>query len=111
MTATIADPSLEAQFIAFDVANPRVYSEFKRLALEMYNAKIAKGKNPVVGAKAVWERLRWEVEIDTNNTYGDFALNNDLVSRYARKLAGQDSRFTSAFKFRRLKSRSFQLEG
>ncbi len=105
MTITVADPSLDAQFIAFDAANPRVLIEFRRLALEMYNAKLARGKKPMVGAKAVWERLRWEVELDTQNTYGGFILNNDLVSRYARKLAATDKRFAEAFNFRKLKTR------
>lgn len=105
MTETVADPSLDVQFFVFDCANPRVYIEFRRLALEMYSAKLAKRKTPIVGAKAVWERLRWEVEIDTTKTFGDFALNNDLVSRYARKLAEEDSRFVSAFHFRKLKSK------
>ena len=111
MTATIADPSLDAQFIAFDSANPRVFIEFRRLAEEMFNAQIAKGKSPKIGAGAIYEPRRWEIAIDTTNTYGpDYKLNNNLRSRYARKLAAEDRRFLSAFEFRRLKSRDLKLE-
>ena len=109
---TVADPSLDAQFVAFDGANPRVFIEFKKLAEQMLSAQIAKGKKPRIGARAVWERLRWEVEIDTVNTYGDsFKMNDHMVSRYARKLAASDSRFATAFEFRKLKTPQFQLVG
>lgn len=106
--AEIADPSLDAQFVAFDSKNPAVYVAFKNLAEEMYKALVFKGKPVRIGAKAVWERIRWEIGLDTMNTYGDeFKLDNDLVSRYARKLAKEDPRFLVAFQFRKLKTKTF----
>jgi hypothetical protein len=68
----------------------------------MYAEKLAAGKTPRVGARCVWEHLRWMTEIDTTNTYGEnFKLNDHFVSRYARKLADFDQRFLSAFEFRK----------
>ena len=100
----VGDPSLEAQFVAFDAANPAVYREFKRFALQALQACHAKNTFAAVGAKAVWERMRWEITLDTSQVFGkDFKLNNDYVSRYARKLAAEDARFLAAFKFRKLK--------
>ena len=109
--STVADPSLDAQFVAFDAANPRVYIEFKKMAFEMLNQMIEKGKKPRIGARWVWEQLRWKVEMDTINTYGpDFKLNDHMVSRYARKLAAEYPLFAEAFEFRKLKRPHFQLE-
>lgn len=72
--------SLQERFERFDVANPAVYALFLRFAREAR----AKGKQRY-GAKAVWERLRWELSIETDETAP--ALNNDYPAFYARKAA------------------------
>lgn len=106
MSATIGDPSLHAQFDAFDRAHPHVFLHFKRVADAMYNEMVRAGKTPVFGAKFVWERLRWQVKLTVDTPHGtQFKLDNDMVSRYARKLAAEDPRFESVFRFRKLKPR------
>lgn len=102
----VGDPGLQAQFDAFDAANPQVFVQFKALALAMWNELHHVGKPPVFSAKFVWERLRWAVKVDVSGVYAKgFKLDNDLVSRYARKLADDDPKFEKAFRFRALKRR------
>jgi hypothetical protein len=62
-------------FISYHKANPSVWQWFKKFAFEA----IDRGKK--VGAKAIFERIRWEVEITTT---GEVKLNNNFPAYYAR---------------------------
>jgi hypothetical protein len=99
----VADPKLSQQFQEFDTAHPGVYNVFVALAKSMYAELLAAGQRPVFSAKFVWEKLRWEFKLGRVSG-GKFNLDNDLVSRYARKLAAEDARFKGAFKFRGLRT-------
>lgn len=72
-------PLAEA-FRTFDAANPHVYRELERLA-EQWRKKHPHRR---CGMKAMWERLRWELDVTTDDE--PFALNNNLTAFYARKL-------------------------
>lgn len=101
--ATVADASLDAQFIAFDQSNPHVFTIFKRFAIEALEAVMRQNRKRI-GAKMIWERCRWESEVTTLEPTGQpYVFNNDYVSRYARKLAAEDHRFYDCFQFRALK--------
>lgn len=68
---------LEAQFDEFHAANPHVYEEFARFTREA----IAAGRKRI-GAKLIFERLRWHTEIETRGE--DFKVNNNYSAFYAR---------------------------
>lgn len=71
---------LQARFAAFHAANPHVYQTLARLARE---AKAAGATR--LGAKALWERCRWDLQVVTRGSDG-FRLDNSLVSSYSRLL-------------------------
>lgn len=64
----------------FHMDNPKVWSNFVRFT----NDRIRKGF-PHFGAKAVWERIRWEMatpyDLDPKHS---FKLNNNYPAVYAR---------------------------
>jgi hypothetical protein len=71
-----AEQILDA-FETFHRNNPVVWTLFKRFSL----AANASGRDHY-SAKAVFERLRWHIEIETNG--GDVKLNNNFTAYYAR---------------------------
>lgn len=69
---------IKAKFHAHLRAHPEVYRAFERFAREALNA----GRRRV-GAKAVWERMRWEMSVG-DLSGRDFKLDNNLTAYYAR---------------------------
>lgn len=92
------DSTIQARFEAFDASNPRIRQLFVRFAEE---AMVA-GKRKI-GAKAIAERIRWFVEIETIGE--SFKLNNNYVSRYARIVSKIRPDLAPMFETRTLKSR------
>ena len=84
---TAADPSwlawpqtkLERRFAEFHAANPHVYLEFERRAMELLCAGVRR-----IGVKAIAERIRWDVHVRVLTP--DYKIDNSLVSLYARLL-------------------------
>jgi hypothetical protein len=66
------------QFVAFHEANPEVWELFERFCLEMIEA----GKSDF-GAPVVWERIRWEVSLETRGNE-PYRLPNIHRPLYAR---------------------------
>ena len=64
-------------FLAFHRDNPQVYRLFERFALEA-----AESGRTRIGAKMIWERMRWYCKVET--TEQSPRLNNNYTSRYAR---------------------------
>lgn len=87
---------LDADFLAFHEAHPQVYAALVRLTREA----VAAGRTKV-GAKALWERLRWEFSLHTGETPN---LNNSFTSRYARLIAEREPDLAGVFEFRELRS-------
>lgn len=86
-----SDIGLRAQ--QYDADNPRVYVLFKQYAQQMK----ATGREHF-GAKAIFERIRWEMAL---HTYGDeFKINNDYTAYYARKLMEDMPEFVGFFRTR-----------
>lgn len=83
-TSTVAvrpqETALDIKFKQYHRANPRVFGLFLRFTLK---AKSRGYKH--YSAKAVMERIRWHMEIDTQDGDG-FKINNSYVSRYVRLL-------------------------
>ena len=91
---------LDYEFDEFIQANPHIYKKFRMLAVKLK----AKGIDRW-GAKSLWEVLRWDLAMETNAPIDGPALNNNHVSRMARKLmADEPEDFAGFFQLRRLKS-------
>ncbi len=67
-----------AEFERYLRDNPKVYELFERYALEA--AKCGKR----IGAKAIWERMRWYAQVETKDPDG-YKLNNNYTSWMVRK--------------------------
>ena len=90
---------LDLEFLQFLRDNPTVYPQFRLLAVKLK----AKGINRW-GAKAIWEVLRYEMALKSVTTGEKYALNNNYVSRLARKLMTEEAEdFAGFFEIRTLK--------
>lgn len=89
---------IELKFWTFHFANPHVYELFKKYAEDVLHAGYEH-----YGIKAIFERVRWHMDIDTEGGEG-FKLNNNYTSRYARLLSQEDKRFCGFFRNRQLKT-------
>lgn len=91
--------TIRAAFEEFHARHPEVYAMFERFSLEM----LAGGLN--LGAKAVWERMRWETRVGplcvTTRTY---RLNNNFTPYYARLFMARHPEHAHAFHKRRVRS-------
>jgi hypothetical protein len=90
---------LEASFWEFHRANPEVYLTLARLAKQ---AKHDHGK--MIGMKALFERVRWEMQIQTRRR--DFKLNNNHTAFYARMLMKNEPELAGLFALRKQKIQS-----
>ena len=77
--------------------NPHIWQQFRMLAVKLK----AKGIDRY-GAKAIWEVLRYELALKTITTGEKYALNNNYISRFARKLMEEED-FAGFFELRQLK--------
>jgi len=77
----------------YDAENPVVYMLFKEYAEQIKSTGRAH-----FGAKAIFERIRWEMALQT---YSDeFKLNNNYTAYYARKLMAELPYFDGFFRIR-----------
>ena len=90
---------LDAEVDRFIAENPEVWRKFRMLACKIK----AKGYDRW-GAKSLWEVLRWEMALATNSPVGGPKLNNNYVSRFARKLMEEEpEEFAGFFETRQLR--------
>lgn len=89
-----ADVSERERFLRFDQANPDVCAALRRLALH------AKDRGVSVGIRLLWERLRWELNVEVRRPEGDFHLNNNLTRWYARALMEREPALRGYFETR-----------
>jgi hypothetical protein len=89
--------SIDERFAKFHHDNPQIYNLLLRFSL---TAKDAGFHN--YGMKAIFERVRWHVDVETKARDG-FKLSNDYTSRYAR-LLDQDPKLKGFFNMRPLRS-------
>ena len=88
--------SLSERYAAWRALNPQVYKLFRRFAYEAF------GSGHRLGAKAIAERMRWEMQVKARD---DFKVNNSFVSRMVRELIEEDERFGEYFRTRKLLAR------
>ncbi len=80
----------------FHNEHPDVWALFVRFTLELIETERSYG-----GAKAVWERIRWETTVNPN--YGaDFKLNNNYHPFYARWFMAVYPQHDGFFRTRRM---------
>lgn len=88
---------IDARFKAFHGSNPKVYKLFVAFT-ERFKERGFKR----VGAKFIWESIRYECGPDTNGR--PFVLNNSYVSRYVRLAVKDRPDLAGLFETRSLKS-------
>lgn len=78
----------------FHRSNPGVFHLFRRFALQAF------GCGRKIGARAIGERIRWEVAIVTRGE--PYKVNDHFWPFYARLLSLTDKRFAEFFSFKNL---------
>lgn len=96
---------LEADFQKYHKDNPHVYELFKRYA----QAAIKTGRTSY-SAYAIFERIRWHTDIETNDTL-DFKLNNNYRPYYARLFGANFPKYRDFFRTRTLNSEKVLRHG
>jgi hypothetical protein len=90
-------PHIVASFEKFHAENPQIFDLFRAFCEDARRA--GRGR---YGSKAIVERIRWHVEVETR---GDaFKLNNNYTSCYARLLLQEDPSFATFFQLRGVSS-------
>jgi hypothetical protein len=91
------DP-ISADWHAFHVANPNVYSKFCALAQQIIDAGYTH-----YSADAILHRIRWHYHVEQGDR--QFVLNNNWTSRYARLWLSDHPEYAGFFETRVLKSK------
>jgi hypothetical protein len=92
---------LETQFWQFHQENPIVYNYLVQFACQW---RLRRGEEAKLGIAALFERVRWEVNIES--TYGDFKLNNNHRAYYARLMMRNNPNLQDIFRVRRQRIQS-----
>jgi hypothetical protein len=96
--------TIREKFILFHKANPDIYDLFERFTFEAIAAGMTK-----LGAKFVFERIRWEVAVTTVGagycvaTKRPFKLSNNFTAYYSRLFMARN-RSHKVFNVRPIKS-------
>ena len=68
------------EFKKFDNDNPHIWKLFVKFTKISYKSGLKK-----IGISLITERIRWEVNINSNKYYDTFKINNNHRAFYARK--------------------------
>jgi hypothetical protein len=90
--------TLREKFEIFDRDNPEVFASVLRISRQYFDQGIR------VGARHVWEIMRWERWIETRDHASSFKLNDHYVPYYARKVMDADPLLAGYFEIRALRS-------
>lgn len=97
--------TIRDKFIAFHKANPEIYDLFERFTFEAIDAGMKR-----VGAKFIFERIRWEIAVPTKGAgycvplHRDLKLNNNFTAWYARLFVAKHRAHKGLFEMRERKS-------
>jgi hypothetical protein len=92
---------LEMAFWDFHAKHPELFQMLYRYAIEWRQAR---GKDSKLGMKALFERVRWEVSLQSRDEL--IKLNNNHTAFYARLLMKSDQCLTGLFELRRQRVQS-----
>lgn len=87
---------LQASFDRFHAANPHVYTALRYVALWC----VRNGRK--MGMKAIYERVRWEYSVQTDEE--PYRLNNNYTAYYARLLMADEPELAGYFETRRTRA-------
>lgn len=94
--------TIQERFDKFHRDNPEVYELFKRFSWELVRSGRLR-----YSADAIIHRIRWHYAVNVDyQKNGDFKMNNNFSSRYARKLIAESPSFDEFFETRELKEGS-----
>lgn len=93
------DRQLEVEFQRFHHDNPWVYDELVKLARQARQRGLQK-----IGIGLLWEVMRWNRMMRTDVPEGEFKLNNNHRSRYARAVMDNNPDLDGIFDTRELRS-------
>lgn len=91
--------NMQERFELFHKLNPRVYKELVMMARQLRRNGVKKA-----GIKMLWEVLRWDFYLTTNDPNSKFKMNNNFHSRYARLIMEKEKRLNGFFRTRGLRS-------
>jgi hypothetical protein len=92
--------SIDSRFEEFHLRNPQV---LKWLVQQSFTLK-RKGHNKFA-LRTLWEVLRWDRAVNVSTRSDDaFTLNDNFISRYARKIMEKEPRLRGFFDTRVLRS-------
>ena len=97
MQTDLFDTRLQRKFEEYHRENPHVYKLFQKYALEILGAGHER-----FSAKAIFERIRWHIAMET--TGDTYKLNNNYTAFYARKLMDDQPMFKGFFETREQKA-------
>lgn len=89
--------TLQQRFEAFHAANPHVFFQLRRMALDMKRRGVRQ-----YGIGGLFEVLRWRYAVQTQGD--EYKLNNNWRSRYARLLMDTTPELAGFFETRELKT-------
>lgn len=93
--------SMQVRFAEFHANNPQVYAELVKLARRARGRGVQR-----IGIKMLWERLRWELQVETYNPGVEtYRLNNNWHSFYARLLMDENPELRDLFETRESRKR------
>lgn len=95
--APLEEASIDEAFRAFHTANPHVYAEIERRALALHRVHAVR-----VGIGAIVEAMRYDFALKTKG--GEFKVNNNFRSRYARLLVADHPELRDVVELRELRS-------
>lgn len=91
---------IDIKFVEFHKKNPKVLKLLVKFAREVKNVGYT-----TYSINALFERIRWHVDIETKDKSG-FKLSNNYRSRYARLLEMKYPEFEAFFRKKKLSSNS-----
>lgn len=87
------------KFEEFHRLNPQVYSTLESMTRELVNR--GRGK---IGIKMLFEVLRWNYYMSTNDPNSDFKINNNYAPYYARLILENHPEWDGIFELRTIRS-------
>ena len=87
------------KFDEFHRLNPQVYAALESMAREMVNRGRSK-----IGIKMLFEVLRWNYYMQTNDPNSDFKINNNYAPYYARLILQNHPEWDGIFELRTIRS-------
>lgn len=92
--------TIKKSFSDFHESNPHVYDDLVRMCRKFRST----GNTGKIGIKMLFEVLRWNRHVSTIRDKGDFKLNNNFTSHYARLIMKENSDLGDIFQLREIRS-------